>query len=65
MSTVSKAIDAYGGRFKLAKDLGLSWPIVNRWYRSGVVPVEHCQKASKVLGVPARELNAPVAKVFA
>lgn len=65
MSHVQKAIDDYGGRYKFAKDMDVTWAAVARWYKSGVVPVAQCLKASKLLGVPAQKLNAAVAKVFA
>ncbi len=65
MSHVQQAIDKYGGRYKFAKDMQVAWAVANRWYKAGIVPVEHCTKASQLLGVPTRKLNEPVAKVFA
>ena len=64
MSAVRKAIDNYGTRYKFAKDMNVRWIVVNRWYKNGAVPVEHCTAAAKLLGVTAATLNPAVAKVF-
>lgn len=65
MTTVQKAIDNYGTRYKFAKEMGVSWDTVNAWCKNDAIPVERCIQASKLLGVPAAKLNAAVAKVFA
>ena len=57
MSAVSQAIDKYGGRYKLAKDLGVTWSGVDRWYKSGVVPLARCREVAEKLGVPREKLN--------
>lgn len=65
LSPVQKIIESYGGRYKFAKDMGVKWNVVNRWYKAGAIPVPHLPAASKLLDVPAAKLNAEVAKVFA
>ena len=64
MSHVSTAIDKYGGRYKFAKDMEVTWAAVDRWYKSGTVPPDQCVKAADLLGVSTRKLNEDMAKIF-
>lgn len=53
-----EAIKTYGGRKKLATDLGLkSSEAIRRWEVQGYVPWNRVREVEARIGVPAHELN--------
>lgn len=52
------AIDAAGGRWRLAQDIGISWPAIRKW--ADIPSAERAMQIEKLYGIPRSQLRPDV-----
>ena len=57
MNAVDRAIEAAGGRGKLAEACGVRYQAVEKWQRRGKLPAERVIAVERITGVPRGELR--------